>query len=71
MSFIKNIKHASSDNIEIINEVKDINFDENKEYYVIAKKDNLYVLLNKEKLSLIVDVGIFEILKEKNLIGGL
>ena len=67
---IKKIKHASSSDIEVINDVQEIKFDENIKYYIIAKKDNLYVIQSSDGFNLIVDETIVGILKEKNILGG-
>ena len=66
----KNIKHASQSDIEVINEIKDIRFGDDHLYFLIAKKDNLFIVQNKDGYNLIVDSSIIEILKEKNILGG-
>lgn len=67
----KNIKHASSENIEVINEINKIKFDDNIEYFLIAKKEDLYIINSKSGNNLIVDGRILEILKSNNILGGL
>jgi hypothetical protein len=66
----KNIKHASSADIEVLNDIKDIKFQNNEKYFIIAKKDLLYVIQSKEGFGLIVDEYIIDILKKNDLIGG-
>ena len=66
----KNIKHASSADIEILNDIKDIKFQNNEKYFMIAKKDLLYVIQSKDGFGLIVDEYIIDILKKNELIGG-
>ena len=66
----KNIKHASSADIEILNDIKDIKFQNNEKYFIIAKKDLLYVIQSKDGFGLIVDEYIIDILKKNELIGG-
>lgn len=66
----KNIKHASSADIEILNDIKDIKFQNNEKYFIIAKKDLLYVIQSKDGFGLIVDEYIVDILKKNELIGG-
>ena len=67
----KNIKHASSSDIEIINEIKDVKFGDSHSYFLIAKKDNLFIVQSKDGYNLIVDSGIVDLLKEKDLLGGI
>lgn len=67
----KNIKHASQADIEVINEIKDIKFGDGHNYFLIAKKDNLFIIQSKDGYNLIVDSGIVEILKDKDLLGGI
>lgn len=67
----KNIKHASQSDIEVINEIKDVKFGDEHNYFLIAKKDNLFIVQNKDGYNLIVDGSIIEILKEKKLLGGI
>lgn len=66
----KNIKHASSADIEVINEIKDVKFSDGHNYFLIAKKDNLFIVQSKDGYNLIVDNGIVDLLKEKDLLGG-
>lgn len=66
----KNIKHASSEKIEILNEIKDASFDDGKEYFIIAKKEDLYVIANKKGMNLIVDGNIVDMLTIAGKIGG-
>jgi hypothetical protein len=66
----KNIKHASSADIEILNDIKDIKFQNNEKYFMIAKKDLLYVIQSKDGFGLIVDEYIIDLLKKSELIGG-
>ena len=66
----KNIKHASSADIEILNDIKDIKFQNNGKYFMIAKKDLLYVIQSKDGFGLIVDEYIIDLLKKSELIGG-
>ena len=66
----KNIKHASSTDIEILNDIKDIKFQNNEKYFMIAKKDLLYVIQSKDGFGLIVDEYIIDLLKKSELIGG-
>jgi hypothetical protein len=66
----KNIKHASSADIEVLNDIKDIKFQNNEKYFIIAKKDLLYVIQSKDGFGLIVDEYIIDILKKNELIGG-
>lgn len=66
----KNIKHASNSEIEILNEIKDVKFDENTQYYLIAKKESLYIVQSVDGFNLIIDKKILDILKEKNILGG-
>ena len=68
---IKNIKHASSQDIEIINDIKAVKFIEDQKYFMIARQDSLYILHSIDGISLIVDAGIIDLLKEKNIIGGM
>jgi hypothetical protein len=67
----KNIKHASSADIEVINEIKDVKFGDNHNYFLIAKKDKLFIVQSKDGFNLIVDSNIVDILKEKDLLGGI
>jgi len=69
--FRKNIKQASNEPIEIINEIKDVNFKDDNKYYVIAKKDDLYIVHSIGGFNLIIDETILEILKDKKILGGL
>ena len=66
----KNIKHASSADIEILNDIKYIKFQNNEKYFMIAKKDLLYVIQSKDGFGLIVDEYIIDLLKKSELIGG-
>lgn len=66
----KNIKHASSENIEVINEINKVKFDNDIEYFLIAKKEDLYIISSKSGHNLIVDGKIVEILKSNNILGG-
>jgi hypothetical protein len=45
----KNIKHASSADIEILNDIKDIKFQNNEKYFIIAKKDLLLTSKNDDR----------------------
>lgn len=67
----KNVKHAFSSSIEIINEINEVNFLEGQSYFLIAKKDDLRVIQNKSGANLVVDVEILELLKKENLVGGI
>jgi hypothetical protein len=66
----KNIKHASAADIEILNDIKDIKFKNNEQYFMIAKKDLLYVIQSKDGFGLIVDEYIIDVLKKNELLGG-
>jgi hypothetical protein len=57
--------------IEIINEIKDINFKDDLKYYMVAKKDNLYIIHSIDGFNLIIDETIINILKEQKLLGGI
>lgn len=67
----KNIKHASSENIEVINELNKIKFDNNIEYFLIAKKEDLYIVSSKSGGNLIIDGKILDILKNNKILGGI
>jgi hypothetical protein len=67
----KNIKHASSENIEVINEINKIKFDNNTEYFLIAKKEDLYIVSSKSGSNLIIDGKILKMLKDINILGGM
>lgn len=67
----KNIKHASSENIEVINEIDKIKFDNNIEYFLIAKKEDLYIVSSKSGSNLIIDGKILKMLKDINILGGM
>ena len=66
----KNVKHASAADIEILNNIKDIKFKNNEQYFMIAKKDLLYVIQSKDGFGLIVDEYIIDVLKKNELLGG-
>lgn len=67
----KNIKHASTDDIKVLNEIKDISFNNDHSYFLIAKKDELYAIRTKDGFNLIIDKGILDLLVKENKIGGI
>ena len=47
-----------------------VDLQNNEKYFMIAKKDLLYVIQSKEGVGLIVDEYIIDLLKKSELIGG-
>jgi hypothetical protein len=67
----KKINHSSNADIEILNEIKDAKFNENIRYYLIAKKESLYIVQSANGFNLIIDEKILDILKDKDMLGGI
>lgn len=67
----KKINHSSNADIEILNEIKNAKFNETIRYYLIAKKESLYIVQSADGFNLIIDEKILDILKDKDMLGGI